>query len=600
MIVFSYLWLTFAGDPALFNSVGMDVVSSAVRRRRSTQDTPIFNARSAMKRCFEQIFRKRCMTLHASSSMNRSLNYFISTPLDQLLSGNDEAGSTEPTTVEKRLLDLVEVAKRDVDAYKAVLSGIELSPQVSSLADFKEKCPFLAKQNFINVFSLKDRCRLGDLGSLEMIHVSSGSTGQPTYWARSVADELASAMRFEQIFRDSFDVSSISTLAVICFPLGSWVGGIFTYCCMRYLNMKGYRMTTVTPGNNPDEILKLVTSLSPLYEQTVLLGYPPFVRAVLDKGFALPSPVNWAAMNLRLVLAGEVFSEEWRTLICTKCNIANPQKSVVSIYGTADAGVLGCETELSAIIRKYLADHPNVARELFKKDRIPSLLQYDPTSKLFETKPDDDTLVFSSLPILNCASPATRVDHDGSEELTMPAIRYSIGDSGGLIGFEDLTKFLGRRGFDAISELRSRYAADHASMLFRKLPFVWVFGRAFWCVSMFGANVYVENIMIGLEQLDVQPFVTGKFILGLTESVPQGASTAEGIRLLIKVELNQKTAASVEIERAIAESVKAQLLRLNSEYKHYVPVEYQLPIIQLFSHGDPQYFPVGVKHKYML
>jgi phenylacetate-CoA ligase len=48
----------------------------------------------------------------------------------------------------------------------------------------------------------------------------------------------------------------------------------------------------------------------------------------------------------------------------------------------------------------------------------------------------------------------------------------------------------------------------------------------------------------------------------------------------------------------IAEAVRTQLLRLNSEFAHYVPAERQLPEVVLRPAGDPEYFPVGVKHRY--
>jgi phenylacetate-CoA ligase len=51
-------------------------------------------------------------------------------------------------------------------------------------------------------------------------------------------------------------------------------------------------------------------------------------------------------------------------------------------------------------------------------------------------------------------------------------------------------------------------------------------------------------------------------------------------------------------ERAIAESIRDELLRLNSEFAHYVPAEYQLPRVVLRPAGDPENFPVGVKHRY--
>ncbi|HZE33737.1 MAG TPA: phenylacetate--CoA ligase family protein, partial [Actinoallomurus sp.] len=51
-------------------------------------------------------------------------------------------------------------------------------------------------------------------------------------------------------------------------------------------------------------------------------------------------------------------------------------------------------------------------------------------------------------------------------------------------------------------------------------------------------------------------------------------------------------------ERIAAESVRTQLCRLNSEFAHYVPEEYQLPQVTLLPAGDSAYFPRGVKHRY--
>lgn len=39
-----------------------------------------------------------------------------------------------------------------------------------------------------------------------------------------------------------------------------------------------------------------------------------------------------------MVLAGEVFSEEWRALMAERAGIDMPLRDIVSIYGTADAG----------------------------------------------------------------------------------------------------------------------------------------------------------------------------------------------------------------------------------------------------------------------
>lgn len=59
--------------------------------------------------------------------------------------------------------------------------------------------------------------------------------GEPTLWPRFATNELEIARRFEQIFVESFRAHELRTLAVICFPLGTWV----LFC--SHLLMKGWR-----------------------------------------------------------------------------------------------------------------------------------------------------------------------------------------------------------------------------------------------------------------------------------------------------------------------------------------------------------------------
>src|SRR5438874_1886495 len=240
-----------------------------------------------------------------------------------------------------------------------------------------------------------------------MFAVSSGSTGQPTVWPRSVADEYPIARRFEQAFRDSFRAHQRRTLAIVCFALGTWVGGMYTAACCRHLAARGYPISVVTPGNNMGEILRVAQRLGPDFDQIVLLGYPPFLKDVIDAGLA--AGVDWSALHPKLVMAGEVFSEEWRTLVGERTGATDPCYDSVSLYGTADAGVLGNETPVSVAIRRYLSEHPEAARELFGESRLPTLVQYDPQSRFFEDR--EGTLLFSG--------------DNGA-----PLIRYHIADSG--------------------------------------------------------------------------------------------------------------------------------------------------------------------------
>ncbi len=75
---------------------------------------------------------------------------------------------------------------------------------------------------------------------------------------------------------------------------------------------------------------------------------------------------------------------------------ASPTRSprTASLYGTADAGVLGNETPLSIEIRRASGGPPRRRRrELFQADRLPTLVQYDPAVRYFEES--DGTLLFT-------------------------------------------------------------------------------------------------------------------------------------------------------------------------------------------------------------
>ena len=86
-------------------------------------------------------------------------------------------------------------------------------------------------------------------------------------------------------------------------------------------------------------------------------------------------------------------------------------------------------------------------------------------------------------------------------------VRYNISDNGGIITYDAMLEFLAGYGFNPIAELQSE---DRGA---RPLPFVYVFGRSNFTVSYFGANIYPENVSVGLEQPEIRDWVTGKFVM---------------------------------------------------------------------------------------
>jgi phenylacetate-CoA ligase len=487
-----------------------------------------------------------------------AIDAFLSTPLDAALSRHREV---EPAPVDRALALFHEVAA-SVPAYRRFLAEHGIDPaSIRTGADFAS-LPVITKQNYVQRYPLAELCRGGRLESCDMIAVSSGSTGKPTFWPRFVTDELPIARRFEQVFHDSFHADERRTLAVVCFALGTWVGGMYTAAACRHLAAKGYPITLITPGNNKEEIFRVVLELGPAFDQVVLLGYPPFLKDVIDTGRA--RGVDWAPLRIKLVTAGEIFSEEWRSLVGERLGSTSPLHDSASLYGTADAGVLGNETPLSIAIRRFLSANPGAARAVFGQDRLPTLLQYDPASRFFEQQ--GGMLLFSG-------------------DNGVPLIRYAILDSGGVTSHARMLEALAAFGFEPRRELAGRRGA-------RDLPFVHVFGRSDFTVSYFGANVYPENVMVGIEQPGIQEWVTGKFVLEVRDGEDRNSF------LSVVVELAPGEVESEARRAAVAASIEEHLLRLNSEFKSYVPPDRRAPQVALRPAGDPEYFPLGVKHRY--
>jgi phenylacetate-CoA ligase len=121
---------------------------------------------------------------------------------------------------------------------------------------------------------------------------------------------------------------------------------------------------------------------------------------------------------------------------------------------------------------------------------------------------------------------------------------------------------------------------------------VFVFGRADFTVSYYGANIYPENVTVGLEQAEIVNWVTGKFVLECLDDINGDK------QLRIAVELLPGVTESPEMIPVIANAIHQQLLRLNSEFAHYTPTERQFPAISLHAFAYPAYFPTGVKHRY--
>ncbi len=122
---------------------------------------------------------------------------------------------------------------------------------------------------------------------------------------------------------------------------------MYTAACCRHLAAKGYPITVVTPGNNVDEILRVVRELGAAVRADRAARLSA-VREGRRSTRAIARGVDWTAVpdqagaGRRGVQRGVA-----RPGRRARTGMADPVTDSASLYGTADAGVLGNETPLS-------------------------------------------------------------------------------------------------------------------------------------------------------------------------------------------------------------------------------------------------------------
>ncbi len=233
-----------------------------------------------------------------------------------------------------RAIRAVDRAARRVPAYRAFLhaSGIDADAAVMSL-----DVPPTDKRTYIDVFPPDARC-VGGIIPLTgtATDESSGSTGTPYNWVRSLAERHASHQFVSHFARYGFGTEPWITISA--FSMGAWATGINMGIALQANSM------VKNTGPDLNKILSTLEFFGPTYRYLVC-GYPPFLKHLIDvaadRGFPL------ARYRLMALLGGEGNSEGLRDYLSQAFD------PIYSGYGATDVeiGVAG-ETPLSLAIRQ--------------------------------------------------------------------------------------------------------------------------------------------------------------------------------------------------------------------------------------------------------
>jgi phenylacetate-CoA ligase len=417
--------------------------------------------------------------------------------------------------------------------------------------------PPTTKSSYLDAYSLRDRVWDADPATAALIHASSGTTGEPYYWPCGTEELARSAVLYELVFTRGYGCGTGRSLLLVCFGMGTWVAGSYTAAAATLLRHKGLRVTTVTPGFNKSESLTLLTRLAPEFDRVVIAGIPSFVKDLVDAWYRAVGPPE---MPVKLFLAGEGFPESWRSYVCTR--IGGGPEAAVSIFGSADAGLMGFETPRSIALRRAAAADERVRSRLFSQDRVPALVNFVPTHRYFESV--EGRLLLTA-------------------DRAAPLIRYDTADFGGVLPSDAIDEVLGSDSPELIAE-----GWECCSF-----PLVYVFGRGRMSATLYGANIPAEYIQEFLIHPQVAPLVSGRFVLETTYT----ETFAQQLR--VRIEMVDGTPA--EIAPGAWAGLLADTLRRRSTEYARIWQEYgetAAPLFTLHRHGDAEYFPTTQVRKF--
>lgn len=451
-----------------------------------------------------------------------------------------------------------------VPAYKKFLAKNKIDPEkINSHKDF-QKLPFVDKSNYINRYSLEERSWDGKLDA-KYIAMSSGSTGKPHYWARGAAQDEMMVFMLDRML-SIFEADKSQTLFLNSFGLGAWIAGLELNNALKQLTESNSNLTISSPSLDLSVAVRMLEELAPKFKKVVLAGYPPFVKDIVthakDKG------INLRGLDLRLLTAGEAFSEKWRDGMVNLLEEKDPFHSIINYYGLAESGTSAHETPVSIALRRSLAElNKGEVFVRFGGTKTAGLYQFYPRMRFFEQNNDN---------VLLLTSPAG-----------LPLVRYYTRDEGGVVDFDEVEQLAG----DSYLE----YVDSHANELSKwKLPFVYLFGRTDLSATLYAVNIYVENIKAVLEDPRLSRYTTGIYIMETKNK--RNLDQFLEIQVELKKNVNKTKTLARKFEAVFVEALRD----INTEYnKLYSSIGKKAnPKIVLKGQGSIDYQP-GRKHKWV-
>ena len=379
--------------------------------------------------------------------------------------------------------DVATRAAREVHGYQNYLSSNGTNADQSF-----DRLPLTDKVNYLKTFPLEQLVG-SDFEETFHIFSSSGSSGRAFYWPQLKSSHLASAERLRQLLEGTFDIHRRKTLAVVGLALGSWIGGDHFSWLLKSVSINTpYPFAVFAPGNKHDEIISMLRSASRFVDQFILACCPSAIGHLILRAEQAGTPLPLEKM--RYLVIGEPFPETLRSALESRAKLPPGEALMLSIYGSADTGVLGFESPASIALRKLAQAEPEIARELGLGPVIPHFFhQADPDIYLETVEGELCVTKWQGIPL----------------------VRYNLHDSALLYEWSDIAARFPAwtEQYPALAHVLQRLGQHSHDLPAQGL--IAVTGRADSCLILCGTNITEAMFDQAVRVSEVASLLTGAY-----------------------------------------------------------------------------------------
>lgn len=401
--------------------------------------------------------------------------------------------------------------------------------------NFHER-PLMEKTNYIDKYDYHSLL-IPNKNNIVSFHRSSGFSKKSTYWpAMNQEAEFLPHSKTVQNLQALYDIENKTIMHVIAFSLGSWVGGDSISAALKTTFSKYECPSMVySPGNDYRDCIETMMKFQNNFDLFIIYITPSSISDLLMMAESLKQtlPLN----KIKFMIGGEMFPESLRTQLYKKVDPNERHNMMISLYGSADTGVMGMESRYSATTRQIL-QNDTIRSKLGLTDGLP-LLHHQYGDKFFAESIDGQIVmtVWQGIPL----------------------VRYNLKDRVDFFSWKNLKERL-----LSYEELAPEYKAEFEFL--KKAPdqlpdVIAIYGRADRGVIISGSNIS-ENILNQAIRSSVEGLTDGKY----QAEVIYGKYDNQ--RLSITIEVSDLKSMTPEINKKVQMKITKQFCELQNEFAY--------------------------------